>query len=793
MFRLAQNAFTGGELSEELYARADVAQFGVGLKTAYNVILHKQGGASARAGTQHVCTLPDSTKAARLTAFEFNVEQNYINVWGHNTLHVIKDGALSLEASKNVTGATQANPGVITINAHGWNNGDLVYASGLGGMTQLNGKYYLVANKTANTFELTTLYGAAVNTTGYGAWTAGGVFARAHKVATPYTADDDPEATAAQVFSLDLAQSNDEAYIAHLGIAPYMLTRTGHAAWTLTAQTFAATLAAPGSIAATTTVGTGAITYNYTVTALNDVTGEESIAGTANDCVNDLSADPTYKNTITWASVADASRYNVYKEEGGVFGYIGGTTALSFVDGPGGPAGGEITPDLTITPPLNYNPFDASANYPHAVEFHEARLVYAQTQTNPGAVFASQPTRYSNFNRSVPARSDDVVIARLLPGVNAIQGMASLGDSLFCATSNGEFTLQGTGVTPYLTPASVTPRMWSRRGADRLKPLVVGEAALYVQKQGRSIFAFGRLGSNSYSSTDLTVLAPHLFEGHYVRDWCYQQDPHGIVWIVRDDGMLLALTFLPEFEIFALSRVELGGVDVEVESCACISGADEDEVYFEVSRTINGSKRRHVERLKSLNWGTDVADYWGLDAAILYDGAAASTFSGLDHLEGQTVAALADGFLVTGLTVTGGSVTLSSLTFPAGASKVLIGILPPAWEIEPLPVAQPNQGGAPQGKRKRVVGVTLKLRRACGVFAGSNEDTLHPMKLRKGNVGAGLPTPPASGDYYVAFDPKHSKDGTFLIRGTAGLPARISALYPMLDEASAHVSLNDNA
>jgi Flp pilus assembly protein TadG len=64
-------------------------------------------------------------------------------------------------ASKTLTGATKANPVVITSNAHGFSNGDVVWISGVGGMTQINNKAFVVANKTANTFKLSGVNGSS--------------------------------------------------------------------------------------------------------------------------------------------------------------------------------------------------------------------------------------------------------------------------------------------------------------------------------------------------------------------------------------------------------------------------------------------------------------------------------------------------------------------------------------------------------------------------------------------------------------------------------------------------------
>ena len=72
----------------------------------------------------------------------------------------------------NITGATQANPCVITSNGHGLVNGDIVHLNGFsGGMTDLNDLQFEVAGKTTNTFQL-----SGINSTGYSAYSSGGEF-----------------------------------------------------------------------------------------------------------------------------------------------------------------------------------------------------------------------------------------------------------------------------------------------------------------------------------------------------------------------------------------------------------------------------------------------------------------------------------------------------------------------------------------------------------------------------------------------------------------------------------------
>ena len=68
---------------------------------------------------------------------------------------------------KTITAATKARPVVITSSGHGFANNDVVWITGVSGMTQLNNKAYIVRNRTTNTFQLYTLAGGLVDGRGY--------------------------------------------------------------------------------------------------------------------------------------------------------------------------------------------------------------------------------------------------------------------------------------------------------------------------------------------------------------------------------------------------------------------------------------------------------------------------------------------------------------------------------------------------------------------------------------------------------------------------------------------------
>ena len=191
---------------------------------------------------------------------------------------------------------------------------------------------------------------------------------------------------------------------------------------------------------------------------------------------------------------------------------------------------------------------------------------------------------------------------------------------------------------------------------------------------------FYSLEKDGYAGNDLSILAPHLFEGHRLRQWAYQQTPGSVLWIVRDDGLLLALTYLKEHDIWGWSRHPTAG---EVLSVCSISGPDSDELLLVVRRRdADGDTRYCLERLAPQWQDSDpVEEAFFVDCGLsLHREEAVNDVDGLDHLEGQSLAVLADGSPVEGCVVRQGRIRL-----PFAARIVQAG-LPYASVLSPLPV-----------------------------------------------------------------------------------------------------------
>lgn len=269
---LSQRTFSSGEISPSLYARVDLTKYATGLRVCKNNIVLRYGGVSNRPGTTFVSEVSDSSKAVRLIPFIFNDDQTYVLEFGDQYMRVIQNGVLLTSATYNITNITQANPGVVTTSAsHGLSNGDEVYVNGVLGMTQINNRNFKVNNVTATTYELQDMDGVNLDTSGYTAYSSAGTSANVYEISTPYLEAD--------LATLNYVQSADVITIAHPNYRPRELVRTGDTNWTLSEIELTPTTTQPTNVAASAGAA-GSLNFSYKVTAIDEETGEESLAGT---------------------------------------------------------------------------------------------------------------------------------------------------------------------------------------------------------------------------------------------------------------------------------------------------------------------------------------------------------------------------------------------------------------------------------------------------------------------------------------------------------------------------------
>jgi hypothetical protein len=751
-----QPSFAAGEVSPLLYGRVDLAKYRVGLKTMLNFFVHPQGGASNRSGTEWIGEVIDSASLGRLIPFEFSTVQTYVLEFGDVKMRVIKEGGYVLEGSQNITGATQANPCVVTCAGHGYSNGDRVYITGVLGMTQLNGRYFTVANVAANTFEL-----SGVNSTGYTAYSSAGSVARVYTVVSPFALAD--------LSTLKYEQSADTMTLTHPSYAPRSLTRSGHASWTFSTISFTPTTAAPTSFA-TTAVGA---TYVYGISAINDTTGEESLPLTGSSA--------TRTSQITWTDVAGCSLYYVYTSQNGTWGFIGrsGSGTAGFTDA-------SITPDFSITPPSARNPFSGANNYPSCTSYFDGRQWFGNTTNNPQTLWGSASAAFTNMSVSQPAKDNDAITRTLASRqVNAINHIVGL-TNMIVLTTGAEWKVSA-GAADVVTPAQFVARPQSYNGSSDIRPIVVNSTLLYVPASRQKLRTMQyEWAADVWTGADVSLLSSHLFETYQLTNMQYAKDPHSIIWGIRADGTLLGFTYLQEQDVYAWHRhTTTNGTFEDV--CVVREGI-ESAVYFIVKRTINGQTRRYVERLHTRTFsGIDRA--WFLDCAKEINTAGA-TVDGLWHLIGEEVYALADGIVRGPYTVS----ATGQITLPASAAYKIVGKIFPACDLETLPIEWQDGEGTMQGRKKRIDHVKVRLKNSAnqGVYIGptGGQGSILLYFAKSKDLVNPLATAPSTNPLLITEDmqviPAPSIDwtGTVLVRQINPLPITVTAIMPDVSAGS---------
>ena len=564
--QIIQRSFAGGEIAPALYGRADQTKYATGLKTCRNFVVLKHGGVGTRGGTKFIAEVKNSLLETYLIKFVFNNEQSYLIEVGNQYMRFIRDGAQIV-----VSGVTAYNGGTAYV------VGDLASSGGV--------NYYCIAATTGN---------APPNATYWYALT-GDIY----EIPTPYLTAD--------LKNLQFVQSGDVVTIVHETYPVYDLSRTGHTAWTLVAKTFEPSISAPPGATNNGTVGTGGDAW--VVTASKEDTYEESVASPVTE-TSDV-ATTGAPISVGWTLVTGAAEYNVYKRKSGVYGYVGTGIGTFFTDN-------GIIQDMSRTPPITRNPFASAGQYPAAITYYQQRLMLANQNNDTEKIHGSRSGNFGNFTLSSPLQADDAISFRIAGRqVNAVRHMIDVG-ALIVLTQSGEFLIEGDANGALLATQPANPRQIGYNGASRVIPVIINDSALYVQARGAvvrdlryTVNATG--GASSYKGRDLTVFSTHLFLHKAITRMDFAQNRNSVAYCVRDDGVLLGLTYLTEHEIWGWHRHDTDGLYEDV----CVVPEDDLDVpYFIVNR--DGG--RYIERESDRDFTDIEVDATFLDSYLTYDG-----------------------------------------------------------------------------------------------------------------------------------------------------------------------------
>lgn len=747
-------SFSAGEIAPEVYSRIDLDAVQTGLALCKNYEVRPHGPIVNRAGFDYVLEAKFSSRQTRVVPFVRSQTQTFVLEFGHLYVRFHTNDGTVVESSLAISTVTQANPGVFTSAAHGYSNGQTVFLQSLGGMSALNGRFLNVANVTTNTFTLVDFAGSAINTAALPAYTGGGTVARVYEVVTPY------DETAINLMTVHYVQSVDVLTITHQNYQQAELRRVTDTNWTLGNISFDPDVAAPTGVSFTTP-GAGPVSYQYTVSAVSATTLKESFAATPPAAQLTNLTPVGNINTISWSASAGATRYNVYRNRSGLYCYIGQSVGTTFIDD-------NITPDSTQTPPTTSNPFTGTGTWPGTVSYFQQRRVFAGSINLPQNVWMTRSATESIMTGSLPVRDDDAIIFKIAAReANTIKHIVPLKDLILLSGSAAwQVVAQNTDV---ITPKSIGINPQSYFGASDVQPVVVGQAAIFGEASASHVLEISyRYEIAGYQTTDISLLAPHLFDGLSIVDMAYAPAPK-IIWAVRSDGVLLGCTYVPTQKV--LGWHQHNTTNGAFESVAVVPEGSDSALYAVIRRVINGRTVRYIERKRSRLFAT-LADSFFMDAGGTFVGGSpvTSITSGLWHLEGQMVAILADGAVQPPQVVTNGAITLQN-----AAIKIQIG-LPIIADAQLLPFSQqtPGDAGFSQGVQKNVNAVNLRVNQSSGIYAGP--DFVH-MRQYKQRTTEGYGSPPrlVTGVINIVIDSSWGADGQVCFRQKDPLPVTLQS------------------
>jgi hypothetical protein len=440
-------------------------------------------------------------------------------------------------------------------------------------------------------------------------------------------------------------------------------------------------------------------------------------------------------------------------------------------------------PDAVSTSATKYwaeGAWSSEKGYPGAVAFSGDRLFFGGSIAAPQTIWGSVVGSYVDFK---PGTEDDSSLTLTISSsdVNQIRWIDDDEKGLLVGTARGEWVLRPSANNEALTPFNAKATRVTNFGSNFVEPARVHKAVMFIQSAAKKLREMAyTLDVDGFSAPDMTVRAEHITGGGVV-SMCYQAQPNPVIWAARAGGELIGLSYERDQDVLAWHQHPLGGTDTIVESVTAIPTPDgfADELWLSVKRTINGSTVRTVEYMTEF-FGHDTAqdDAFFVDCGATYDGAAATTISGLDWLEGETVKVLKDGATHPDVTVSSGEITLNS-----AGEKVHIGLGYSAVAVTENLEAGQSEGTA-QGKKGRVSKALFRLYRT-GVFAaGKSAEQTEEIALRNSTDQMGSAPSLMSEDKEVPWNSGWDEECLIAFVSAQPTPATVLAIMPTIERTN---------
>jgi hypothetical protein len=386
------------------------------------------------------------------------------------------------------------------------------------------------------------------------------------------------------VQELSYAQDKNNLYIAHQKYTPAVLTRNSDNDWVLKT-----------------------LTLNPTVSTVSAVTIEKTKAKKEDDIVNfdkwqyavsivytdDVESFATYSNIIesdidllnqpinvTWTvpefvDLESVQQFNIYRIKAGEFyqcytEYPKEETRSYTVKDI------SFSQDTTLSPREKFEDFGED-NYPAVVGIWNQRLVFGNTPDKPSTFWLSRAGQLEDFSSTILQTAADPISLTLNSGtLDAIVGFIPM-DNLILLTEGKIWRITGTSAD------NMAAYIESYTGSSSIKPTATKKSAMFVDSSLNSVSDFVYSDElNGYTGQNLDLLARELIDGYTISDLAFKDTPYGVLYCVRDDGVLLGLTYLREQNIYAWHKHTTK--DGKFLNVCSIDKNKQDNVYCAINR-----------------------------------------------------------------------------------------------------------------------------------------------------------------------------------------------------------------
>lgn len=766
--------FSGGEVSPKMVGRADLPVYKTVCEWMENFIVLPQGPYQFRQGTSYIHHTR-LNQFAILIPFQFNDIQAYLIEATNLKFRFYKESGIITEAGVAIQNISQTNPAVVDSTAHGYSDGDEVFIYDVVGMTEINGRSYIVTNSTVNDYELYDEFGNTIDATGFTAYSSGGESFRVYEIDTPYTE--------ASLRALQYAQNADTQYLVHRGFAPRKLVRAAETSWTLSTYVrlndpFPSSSNWPGSVIFTSD---GRILFGGTTNKPESLFFSRAPNSAGLSRYDDFTTGSLKTDAVTYTMAplqgkVDSIRWLANTDKFIVAGTFGSVRRVY-----GATEASPVTPtDINIKSVNNYG---VARSLPVA---NGTLLLYIQRDNSiiRTVEYDYQIDGYQSLDKNLIA--DHI----LKSGIVRIVNQSGNPELLWAVRTDGRFVgltyndkenkygwhrhRIGSGLVEEL---GVMPRETSREQVwFVVNRTINGNTVRHIEVMtDEPIFPqplhFRSGNGQAAKKADNAKYSNALYEKqkdavHLDSSIMYDGSALGLaedISITPGSGATVRLTeevvFTADDPIFTVSMVDR-------------------HIWKKYDENGNGGGRAIITAFNSSTEVecTIIAEFDNLNAMSPGNWfLTAKTISGLHHLEGEEVSVVNDGAVHPSLTVENGQVVLGKQ-----ASKIIIG-LPYVGLMQTMLIDQGGASGPAVSKEKNINELHIRCLNTAGISFGTDPYFMDKMDFRTTGQITGRPIPLFTGAKIQTYEDETSRDKHVYIMQDTPLPATIISIEPYTD------------